>query len=113
MKPPPDMGLKHYLDSFDPDMAYQLREIDPATLEEMWNDAVIVKENLMIKKFELKHEKPENKVKIKEERSSSTNLKLDALIRTMKRMADRMINSDRPQEPEVRNLNFRNQHQPQ
>lgn len=64
--------------------------------------------NLIIKKCQLKHEKPEKKVTIKEEPSSSTNIKLDALIRTMERMADWMINSDRPQEPQVINLNFRN-----
>lgn len=79
----------------------------------MKNNAVSVEENLMINISQLKHEKPEKKVTIKEEPSSSTNLKLDALIRTMERMANRMINSDRPQEPQVRNSNFINQQQPQ
>lgn len=35
MKPPPDLALQHYIDSFDPEMAYQLRERDPTTPEEM------------------------------------------------------------------------------
>ena len=63
--------------------------------------------------FELKHEKPEKKVAIKEETSSSADLKLDAPIITMERMADRMINSNREQEPQVKNPNFRNQKLPQ
>lgn len=33
MKPPPGLALLHYPDAFDLDMAYQLRERDPATLE--------------------------------------------------------------------------------
>lgn len=112
MKPPPNLELQHYPDAFDLEMAYQLWERDPATLEEMQNNAVSVEENLMIKKFQWNHEKLEKKVTVKEETSSSTNLKLDALIRTMERMANRMINSDRLQVPQVRNLNFRNQQQP-
>lgn len=35
MKPPPGLELLHYPDSFDSDMAYNLREGDPSTLEEM------------------------------------------------------------------------------
>jgi len=33
MKPPPGLALLQYPDAFDPYMAYQLRERDPATLE--------------------------------------------------------------------------------
>ena len=32
IKPPPGLALLHYLGSFDPDMAYQLRERNPSTL---------------------------------------------------------------------------------
>lgn len=35
MKPPPDLELQHYLDDFDLEMAYQLRERDPPTLQEI------------------------------------------------------------------------------
>lgn len=94
-------------------MAYQLRERDHVALEEVQDNAVSVEENLMIKKSQLKHEKPKKKVTIKEEPSSSTNIKLDTLIKTMDRMADQMINLDRQLEPQVGNLNFRNQQQPQ
>lgn len=108
MKPPPDLALHHYPDDFDSEMAYQLREWDPTTLEDMQNNAVSVEANLMIKKSQLKHEKLEKRVTMKEEPSSSTNLKLDALVKTMDRMADQMINSDRTQESQVTNPTFRN-----
>lgn len=113
MKPPPDLEHQHYPDSFDSKMAYQLRERYPTTLEDMQNNAVRVEANLMIKKSQLKHKKPKKRVTIKEEPSSSTNLKLDSLMITMERMADQMIKSDRSQEPQVRNPNFRNRQQPQ
>lgn len=35
MKPPHGLVLLHYRDAFESDMAYHLRERDPATLEEM------------------------------------------------------------------------------
>ena len=44
---------------------------------------------------------------------AAKHLKLDEMIRTMERMANRMINSDRPQEPQVRKPNFIKQQQPQ
>ena len=35
IKPPPGLALLHYLDGFDLDMAYQLRERNTSTLEQM------------------------------------------------------------------------------
>lgn len=35
MKPPPGFAVIHYPYAFDPEMAYQLRESDLITLEEM------------------------------------------------------------------------------
>ena len=35
IKPPMGLALIKFPDGFDPDMAYQLRERDPATLEDM------------------------------------------------------------------------------
>ena len=49
MKPALGLALLHYPDAFDPDMAYQLKERDPATLEEMQWNAVSVEANLLIK----------------------------------------------------------------
>ena len=114
MKPPPDLELQNYLDVFYPDIAYQLRERDLATLEEMKNNAVSVEANLMIKKSQLKHEKPEKNVTIKEEPStSSSDAKLYSLTRAMEKMMERLTITDRnpPREnqvsPQIRNLNFR------
>ena len=35
IKPPPGLALPHYLDGFNPNMAYHLRERNPSTIEEM------------------------------------------------------------------------------
>jgi hypothetical protein len=35
IKPPPGLGLLHYPDSFDPEMAFELRERNTTTLKEM------------------------------------------------------------------------------
>jgi hypothetical protein len=40
----------HYPDAFDPEMAFQLRERNTATLEEMKNVAVDVEANLLNKR---------------------------------------------------------------
>ena len=55
-------------DVFDPDMAYQLRERDPGTLEDMQKIAVSVEANLNARRDRMKAEK---KVAIKEEVSTS------------------------------------------
>ena len=39
-----------FLDGFDADMAYQLREREPATMEDMQKIAVIVEANLLTKR---------------------------------------------------------------
>lgn len=86
-------------------MVYHLRERDPATLEEMKRNAISVEANLLIKKSKIKSEKPEKKVTIKEESSSSSEVKLDTLNKTMERMIDRMTIADRKVEPSIRNPN--------
>jgi len=90
MKPPASLALLHYPNAFVSDMAYQLRERDPATLEEMQKNALSVEANLLIKKSKIKPEKLEKKVTIKEESSSSSYGKLDTLINTMEIMMDKM-----------------------
>lgn len=57
MKPPTVLGLLHYPHAFAPDMAYHLRERDPANLEEMQKNAVSVEANLLIKKSKSKLER--------------------------------------------------------
>lgn len=57
MNPTPDLEVLHYPHSFDPDMAYQLRERDPTTLEEMQQNVLSVEPNLLIKKSKSKPER--------------------------------------------------------
>ena len=88
-----------FLDGFDPDMAYQLRERDPATLEDMQKIAVSVEANLNNKRARLK---AENKVAIKEEASTS-----DQVLCKVEKMIERLT-LDKP-EPQIRNPNFHGQ----
>ena len=53
-RPPPGLAHLHYLDAFDPKMAFQLRERNTATLEEMQNIAVDVEANLLNRKVKLR-----------------------------------------------------------
>lgn len=106
MKPPPSLALLHYLDSFDLDMAYQLRERHLATVAEMKRNVVSVEANLLIKKSKLK---PEKKVTIKEESSSSFDGKLNTLIKKMEIMIDIITIAERQAKPSTRNPNYRGQ----
>ena len=97
------LALIKFLDGFNPDMAYQLRERDPATLEDMQKIEVSVEENLLSRRARTKAEK---KVAIKEEVSTS-----DQVLRKMEKMFD-ILTIDKS-EPQVRNPNFCGQQQPQ
>ena len=108
MKSPLGLALLHYLDAFDPDIAYSLREINPTTLEEMIWNSVSVEANLLIKKSKLKNER---KVTLKEEPSTSFNTIFDAFLRNMESMVDKMSILDRKTEPQIRNTNFWGQQQ--
>jgi len=57
MKPPQGLALIKYPEGFDADMAYQLRERDYNTLEDMQKGAVSVEANLIEKKARMKTEK--------------------------------------------------------
>ena len=50
LKPPQGLDLNNFPEGFDPEMAYQLRERDPTTLEDMQKGALVVEVNLMEKK---------------------------------------------------------------
>lgn len=102
LKPPVDLAMLKFPDGFDADMAYQLRERDPPSLEEMKKIAVSVEANLLARRARAKAEK---KVVVKEEASPSDS-KMDTLIHTMERMVERLTISDKP-ETQIRNLNFR------
>ena len=103
LKPMRKSALLKFPDGFDPDMAYQLRERDPATLEEMQKIAVSVEANLNDKRARMKAEK---KVTIKEEASTS-----DQVLRKVEKMIERLA-IDKP-DTQIRNPNFRGQQQPQ
>lgn len=98
MKPPPSLALLHYPNAFSPDMAYQIRERDPTTLEEMQWNAISVEANFLIKKSKSKPERVEKIVVFREEPGSSSNEKLDSLIKTMERMMDKISITDRQAE---------------
>ena len=64
LKPPVGLTLLKFPDGFDADMAYQLRERDPSSLEDMQKIAVNVEANLLAKRARPRAEK---RVTIKEE----------------------------------------------
>ena len=103
LRPPVGLAMVNFADGFDADMAYQLREREPATMEDMQKIAVSVEANLLTKRARAKAEK---KVTVKEESSS-----VDQLLRKVEQMLER-VKLDKP-EPQVRNPNFRGQQQPQ
>jgi hypothetical protein len=111
IKPPQGLALIKFPDGFDADMSYQLRERNPATLEEMQKCVVSVEANLLAKRA---RQRTERRVTIKEEPSTSTvDAKIDSLVRTMERMMEILEITDRnpPREnqpgPQIRNPNFR------
>lgn len=102
IKPLEGLALLKFPDSFDADMAYQLWECDPTTLEDMQNNVMSVEENLLAKRERMSSKK---RVTMKEEASTS-DVNLDTLIRIMERMVDRLSITDRPKPP-IQNPNFR------
>lgn len=111
MKPPQGLALMKFSDGFNPEMAYQLREKDLATLEEMQRSAVCVEENLIAKRARMRSGKI---VMIKEEPVASTSYaKIDIMMRTMERIMERINLNERtvPREnqpsPQNRNQNVR------
>ena len=102
------LALIKFLDGFDANMAYQLWERDPTTLEDMQKNAVSVEANLLAKRARMRSEK---RVTMKEEASNS-DVKMDTLIWTVEGMVDQLSITDGP-EPQIQNPNFRGQQQPQ
>ena len=101
MKPPQGLALMKFPDGFDPEMAYQLREREPLTLEDMKRGAVSVEENLIAKRDRMKTKK---RVSYRDEAAPSTSdTKLDNLVKTMEKMMERMHVNDRayPRENQI------------
>jgi hypothetical protein len=59
IRPPPGSAHLHYPDAFDPEMTFQLRERNTASLEEMQHIVVDVETNLLIKRSKLKDKEME------------------------------------------------------
>lgn len=110
IKLPPDLALIKFLDGFDINMSYQLRERNPETLEQMQSNVVSIEANLLAKKAKMRNEK---RVVFKEETSTSYG-KVYCLAKSIKRIMDRLENIERKnqwenqQPPPIRNPNFRN-----
>jgi hypothetical protein len=111
IKPPQGLDLIKFPDGFDADMSYQLRERNYVTLEDMQKSAVSVEANLLARRA---RQRTERRVTIKEDPSmSSSDAKLDSIVRSMERMMERLtiadINPPRENQPapQIRNPNFR------
>jgi len=91
IRPPPRPALLHYLDAFDPEMVFQLRERNLATLEDMKNSAVDVEANLLIRRAKLKEEEMKN---IDPEESTSLEVKLDILVSAVEEMVQRITTTN-------------------
>ena len=57
IRPPPDLALIKFHYGFDADMSYQLRERNPACLEQMQSGAVSVEANLLAKRARMRNER--------------------------------------------------------
>ncbi|CAA2990679.1 Hypothetical predicted protein [Olea europaea subsp. europaea] len=95
--------IKRNADGFNVDIAYQLRERELDTMEDMQKIVVSAEENLLSRRARAKAEK---KTVVKEESSS-----MDQLLQKVEQMIER-VKLDKP-EPQVRNLNFCGQQKPQ
>jgi hypothetical protein len=111
INPPQVLALINFPDGFDVDMSYQLSERNYVTLEDMQKSVVSVEANLLARRA---RQRKERRVTIKEEpTTSSSDAKLESIVRTMERMMERLTIIDRnpPREnqvaPRVRNPNFR------
>ena len=91
LRPPPGLALIKFLYGFDTDMAFQLRERNPPTLEDMQNVAVSVEANLLAKIARVRNER---RAPLKDE-TSPFDKTMDALAKGMERMMDRIEVNER------------------
>lgn len=84
--PPLDLALIKFPNGFDSDMTYQLRERAPHTLEDMQSITISVEANLISKRAKVRSER---RIPLKEE-SSAFKQKLDAIIKWVHRLGDRV-----------------------
>jgi len=91
LRPPLDLALIKFLNGFETDMAYQLRERNPQTFEEMQSVAVSVVANLLGKRARVRKER---RGTAKDETSPS-DIKIDSLAKSMERIMDRVENMEK------------------
>ena len=103
------MALYKFPDGFDSDIAFQLREREPETLEDAQKAAFTIEANLIAKRNRARLEKRS----IYKEEPTAFDQKLDAILNGMKRLGDRVESVERkasweaPQNNPIRNPNFR------
>jgi hypothetical protein len=109
--PPQGLALIKFIDGFNVNMSYQLRERNSTTLADMQKSAISVEANLLEKRA---RQRSKRRITIKEEPSmSNTDSKLDSLTRVVERMMERLMVTDinppreNPTAPQVWNPNFR------
>ena len=86
IRPSPRSALLHYPGAFDPEMEFQLREKNIATLHEMQNKAVNVEAHLLILRARLKEEEKKN---VSEQLTLSEE-NLDLFVNTVEEMVRKM-----------------------
>jgi len=91
LRPQPNLALIKFPDGFDTDMAFQLRERNPPTLEDMQSVIVSVEANLLAKRARVRNER---RGPAKDEASPS-DLKIDVLTKGMEKLMDRIENIER------------------
>jgi hypothetical protein len=87
IRPPPGSTHLHYPDAFDPEMTFQLRERNTATLEEMKKVVVDVEANLLNRKAKLT---TQEKARTEKKRMTYSEVKIDVLANTMEEMMQKI-----------------------
>lgn len=80
LRPPPSLALIQFPNGFDTDMAFQLRERNPPTLEEMQSVTLSVEVNLLAKRARVRNER---RGTAKDE-ASPFDIKIDSLAKVWK-----------------------------
>lgn len=91
LRPPPDLSLIKFPDGFDTDMAFQRKERNLASLEDIQSVAVSVEANLLAKRARVRNER---RGSAKDEPSPS-DIKIDSLAKGMENLMDGIDNIKR------------------
>lgn len=114
LRPLPDLALIKFHDGFHKNMAYQLRERNTPTLEEMKSVVVSLQSNLLAKRTRVRNERRGTS----NDEASSSDIKIDSLAKGMEKLMHRIGNMERKpqwdnqQAPLVRNPNLKKKPKP-